>query len=58
MKITVWFTNGEVRTFPKVKDNTLTEKAGALEFEFGERSHMAKIVYANVNFIEVAENDE
>lgn len=57
MKITVWFTNSEVRTFPKVKDNTLTEKEGALEFEFGERSHMAKIMYANVNFIEVADEE-
>lgn len=57
MKITVWFTNGEVRTFPKVKDNTLTEKAGALEFEFGEHSHMARIMYANVNFIEVADEE-
>ena len=57
MKITVWFTNGEARTFPKVKDNTLTEGAGALEFEFGEHSHMARIIYANVNFIEVADEE-
>ncbi len=57
MMITAWFTNGEVRTFPKVKDNTLTERVGALEFEFGERSHMARIMYANVNFIEVADEE-
>lgn len=58
MKITVWFTNGEVRTFPKVNEKSIKEQGDALLFEFGEHVHTAKIIYRNMYFFEIAEDDE
>ena len=58
MKITAWFTNGEVRTFPKVNEESIKEQDNALLFEFGEHAHTAKIMYRNMYFFELAEDNE
>ena len=51
-RIEVWFTNGLVRSFPKVDVISIKEKDDKLTFTFGEHEHQAVINLNNVNFIE------
>lgn len=55
MKVMVWFTNGDERTFPNVNARKIEEKDNLLTFEFGEHEHMARINLTNVNFYEVCD---
>lgn len=55
-RLEVWFSNGEFRAFPKVREFYRHKDENVLEVKFGESDHVATIFLDHVLFMEEFED--